>query len=1060
MNSTDKSEEDWQLMNGAIVNDDITLDLPTERVCAAVELNKLKQIIERSALLLPMQGPITAFAFLNSLQALEHLPFHDGLKQGAMLYGCRPYMPEEYYRTKLAHSRKRVEELTEVLIDDLGDSADILIGFLGTRFHLRLAMLQYPMQMAAPTELQWLIAETDALRQFRSDAPGLARERTIEETRHWVMRDLRNGTTTQGVTKQPANHAADREIRDIVQELFEEFGKSQLELWDTETWEAYTLHLLWHVCQQGVRQVLKTDTSTQRRIRHRDALLVATGEDSDRLVHEALGRFTAAFVDQGFSGWMLPARDQGYFKAFAAYYTQSKGPPDRWIRDLKSEIERLEIAGMTPLESIAESLQLLGVEESEAETFISATLLALRGWAGMIWQLEVRPDRVPRGVPAGTLVEFLAARLILERLAMKYLADRELESEQQLSGLRDIEVAHHATEETLTVEQTAFLIFQLAQVRGWLPRELHCLAASDWEKLVAEISDFSALERRRLLHVTFERRFRTQALDAIASRVQREPIRVETPRFQATFCIDAREESFRRHLEEIAPDVETFGTAGFYGVPMYYRGAADAHYAALCPIVIKPTRWVVEDVVYNLEETHRRRAVARRALGTASHRVHVGSRNFAAGAILATGAGALATIPLVARILFPRVTAQLRKTVGSFVAPPNVTRLRLERLSAEPGPEGDGIGFSLAEMAEMGERALRDIGLTSNFARLVLILGHGSACLNNPHKSCYDCGACSGSAGGPNGRALAMILNDSRVREILKSNGLKIPAETYFIGGMHNTCTDSITFFDLDLMQRSYLSDFEAAKATLEEACKRNAHERCRRFDLAPLDLSLDEALRHVEERSEDLAQTRPEYGNSTNALCIVGRRSRFRGLYLDRRPFLMSYDPTQDDEDANILGRILGAVIPVCSGINLQYTLSYIDNTGFGCGTKLPHNVTSLLGVMDGAASDLRPGLPWQGVDIHDPMRIVFVLETSEQAIRKIMARNETVRNILFNEWAQLALLNPKSGEILVYHNDRFLPYRPESTTLPHAASSVDWYRGWREHLDFAFIGDELAQK
>lgn len=114
----------------------------------------------------------------------------------------------------------------------------------------------------------------------------------------------------------------------------------------------------------------------------------------------------------------------------------------------------------------------------------------------------------------------------------------------------------------------------------------------------------------------------------------------------------------------------------------------------------------------------------------------------------------------------------------------------------------------------------------------------------------------------------------------------------------------------------------------------------------------------------------------------------------------------------------------------------------------------------MDGAASDLRPGLPWQGVDIHDPMRIVFVLETSEQAIRKIMARNETVRNILFNEWAQLALLNPKSGEILVYHNDRFLPYRPESTTLPHAASSVDWYRGWREHLDFAFIGDELAQK
>jgi uncharacterized protein YbcC (UPF0753/DUF2309 family) len=214
--------------------------------------------------------------------------------------------------------------------------------------------------------------------------------------------------------------------------------------------------------------------------------------------------------------------------------------------------------------------------------------------------------------------------------------------------------------------------------------------------------------------------------------------------------------------------------------------------------------------------------------------------------------------------------------------------------------------------------------------------------------------------------------------------------------------------------------------------------------------------LRHVEERSEDLAQTRPEYGNSTNALCIVGRRSRIRGLYLDRRPFLMSYDATQDDEEATILGRILGAVIPVCSGINMQYTLSYIDNTGWGCGTKLPHNVTSLLGVMDGAASDLRPGLPWQGVDIHDPMRLLFVLETTEQAIRKIMARNETVRNILRNEWAQLALLDPHSGGIQIYHDDRFLAYRPESTMLPRASSSLDWYRGWREHLDFAFIEGE----
>jgi uncharacterized protein YbcC (UPF0753/DUF2309 family) len=1027
--------------------------------CAVLDLTKLRQIIERAGLLLPQQGPITAFAFLNTLQALEHLPFHQGMKQGAALYGCRPYMPEDYYRTKLLHSRKRVEDLSTVLLEDLGDSADMLIGFLGTRYHLRLAMLQHPMGMAEPTELEWLIAETDALQKFRSDAPGLSRERTIEETHHWVMRDLRNGSSAQGFPTKSDDPEGDRDIREIVHRLFEAFGKSQLESWNADTWEAYTLHLLWQVCQRGVGRVMENRIPTQRWNRHRDALLEATGADSDRLVHEVLIRFTASFVDQGFAGWTLPQREQGFSRAFMAYYGQSKGPPDRWLRGLRAEIARLQIAGMGPLESIAESLQMMGVDETEAETFLSATLLALRGWAGMLWQLESRPDRVPRSVAHGTLIEFLAIRLMLERIALTHLATSEMRLEQPLRKLRHIVPPQHATDEHMTIDQAAFIVFQLAQVRGWLPRSLHSMPQSDWESLVAEITAFSGLERRRILHVTFERRFRKHALDALAARVRRAPIEVARARFQATFCLDAREESFRRHLEEVAPDVETFGIAGFYGVPMYYRGAADAHFAALCPIVIKPTRWVVEDVVYNLEGTHRRRAVARRALGNASHRVHAGSRNFAIGAILATGGGALATIPLVARILFPRFAAQLRKTAGSFVEAPNVSRLRLERLDATPSSEGDGIGFSLEEMAEMGERALRDIGLTSNFARLVFILGHGATCLNNPHKSCYDCGACSGSAGGPNARALAMILNDARVRAILSKNGLEIPAETYFIGGMHNTCTDSITFFDLDLMQRVFLHDFEAARTTLEEACRRNAHERCRRFELAPLDLSLEGALRHVEERSEDLAQTRPEYGNSTNALCIVGRRSRIRGLYLDRRPFLMSYDPTQDDEEATILGLILGAVVPVCSGINLQYTLSYIDNVGWGSGTKLPHNITSLLGVMDGASSDLRPGLPWQGLDIHDPMRLLFVLETTEQAIRKIMDRNETVRNILLNEWAQLALLDPQSGEIKVYRDDRFLPYRPESLILPHASSSLDWYRGWREHLDFAYIGDGASR-
>ena len=155
------------------------------------------------------------------------------------------------------------------------------------------------------------------------------------------------------------------------------------------------------------------------------------------------------------------------------------------------------------------------------------------------------------------------------------------------------------------------------------------------------------------------------------------------------------------------------------------------------------------------------------------------------------------------------------------------------------------------------------------------------------------------------------------------------------------------------------------------------------------MSLTPDEALKHVEGRAEDLSQTRPEYGHATNALCFVGRRQWSRGLFLDRRAFLTSYDPTEDDDASSILERLLQAVIPVCAGINLEYYFSYVDPYGYGCGTKLPHNITSLLGVMDGAASDLRPGLPWQMVEIHEPVRLLFVIETTPAALQRIIDPN-----------------------------------------------------------------------
>ncbi len=297
------------------------------------------------------------------------------------------------------------------------------------------------------------------------------------------------------------------------------------------------------------------------------------------------------------------------------------------------------------------------------------------------------------------------------------------------------------------------------------------------------------------------------------------------------------------------------------------------------------------------------------------------------------------------------------------------------------------------------------------------------------------------------------MAKNSRVRRLLAKRELDLPEDVVFVGGYHNTCDDSMVWYDLDRLPATHRRQFERARDAIYIARERNAHERTRRFESADLKHSIESALVHVKGRAEDLSQARPECGHATNAMCFVGRRSWSRGLFLDRRAFLTSYDPTQDDEDSSLLEKLLQAVIPVCAGINLEYYFSYVDPVGYGSGTKLPHNITSLLGVMDGAASDLRTGLPWQMVEIHEPVRLLFVIETSPEAMTRIIADNPPIKRLVAGRWVQLAVLDPESGEIHHYHKGNFLRYEPTQDSIPTVATSGDWYGGRRDHLPMATV-------
>ena len=1034
----------------------------------------LHDSIEHASHLLPAQGPITVFVHHNTLHAFEELTFEEAVLVGGALYHCEPYLTESRFHSELQTGRIRVADLQAVLLEDLGDDAGVLVANFGTRYALRLAMLQFPLRTAADAELQWLITETRALDRFREEVEPANRQRIVAATRKWVRRDLLSNSIQHN-----------QQVRLVVHDLLKQCsGLRSVENWNESDWESFTLRFLWRVCNDGVatarRGSQRLASSVSSYLSLRDVLLNRSGRDAYRLVDEPLVRFTAAFLDQGFADWALPHRAAGFFRSFAELYACPAIPVPSWMRGIGREFKEILDGEITPSESIAESLERFGVGEDERDNFILHSLLALRGWAGLIWQMETNAPWTPQPAPTGSLEGYLAIRLILERYALANLTRQEWPSQsdqpfQKLQLLRE-QIQHAAASSPIESEaQETFTVFQLAQVRGWSPEDLVHLDRPQWTQLFKEINAFSGLERRRIFHLAYERKYRNDAFDALLVHRQRQlsaaadagvdrgeagkaRVRSTLPAFQIVCCIDDREESLRRHLEECDPECETFAAAGFYAVAMYYQGAAEAHYRPLCPIIITPRHYVREEPVFSATDASETRSQRRKLVGWMTHQFHARSRTLVGGVV--TGVlGSLATFPLVARVLAPRLTAQLRTRFGSLVQPP-ATELHLERVSEQPGSEFDALGYSISEMAGIVTRILQDLGLVKGFAPLVVFTGHGSSSMNNPHESAYNCGACSGGRGGPNARSFAQMANDPRVRKLVAKAGIDIPDEVRFLGIYHNTCNDHVEYFDLDQLTRTHRELFRRVERSINEARARNAHERVRRFQLAPLDMSIAEALQHVEERAEDLSQARPEYNHATNTICFVGRREWSRGLFLDRRAFLNSYDPSIDDEHGTILGRILAAAIPVCAGISLEYLFSTVDNEGYGCGSKLPHNIASLAGVMTGAASDIRPGLSAQMVEIHEPVRCLFVIETTPQKMLEIMRSQPGIDRLVRKRWIQLAVFDADSCQLQLFAGGEFVNYVSDSVTpelqsrqTPVVSSSIEWYQGHRDHLGFASI-------
>lgn len=976
---------------------------------------RLEKVIGHAAHLLPAQGPIGVFIHHNTLHAFQHLPFEKAVVEAAKRFGTEPFLTEDHYRAEVRRGRIRLEDIDAILNEE--PDAPIWPRTLSRR-ELRRALLWPGLRRFTAENIEWVIEEDGLLDQLRPDL--------TPQVRSAILGSFGDSSESASLT------------------------------------EKHVARALFAACYRRLPEPSLPDSRIPAR--PRDGVLELTGEDADFYLNPLLIRLAAAFLDQGQAYWPMPNRGKGFYLAIRELFGQesiySVMPERARMNGLQQRFREQAAAGMMALDVVLACLETFGIEESEWDSFITAELLALPGWAGLMYQLERDPGLAPHEPLPCSLLDFLAVRLTMMEIVITNLwrtADKAGNSRTQwrqpIRPRVSIESEHMAAVANL---------YDAAQLLGLSAGLISSLSEMEFHGLIEELKSFDDFERRRLLHLAYERRHEREVLAPLNShRRTIDPNGsngiVQRPRAQVFFCIDEREESMRRALEEAAPEVETHGAAGFFGVAVNYRGLDDAHGVAFCPVVVTPQHAVIEKPSRDDRHLDQKRQQRRKLWADLTHNSFIGSRTLVRGWIGTIGLGMISLFPLLARVLAPRHSGLLYRWLGERFLPDPRTELTLMREDESDHHVSDDllIGFTIEEKAVRVASVLRPAGVIGTFSRLsrlVVILGHGSTSLNNPHESAHDCGACGGRRGGPNARLFAAMANNPAVRKRVMELGIEIPEDTWFLGGYHDTCNDDVIFFDVEDVPASHEADTIFIRTVLDAARAGNALERSRRFEAAWADKTPADALRHVQERSEHLAEPRPEYGHATNAVAIVGRRKLTRGLFLDRRAFLISYDPTIDDA-GNSLAALLGAAGPVCAGINLEYYFSFVDNERYGCGTKLPHNVTGLVGVMNGPVSDLRTGLPWQMVEVHEPVRLLLIVENSPDQVLQSAFRSDMVRELIENRWIRLVTIDPADGVISVYRNGVFEPFTELAENMPEFRTSPEWFLGKSDYLPIARI-------
>jgi uncharacterized protein len=478
-----------------------------------------------------------------------------------------------------------------------------------------------------------------------------------------------------------------------------------------------------------------------------------------------------------------------------------------------------------------------------------------------------------------------------------------------------------------------------------------------------------------------------------------EPAVSAQPKAQAIFCIDVRSEVYRTKLELVDPQIETLGFAGFFAFPIHYVPIAHDKGEAQCPVLLKPGPTIVEQMA------DKKADFVARYSRVSAQQVQQIWKSFKSGAVTC-----FSFVSPMGLFFLPKLFSDTFGITRPVPHPDDAgisKQMRTKKgISLDLVREGNVVsGILLEQRKQMAKNAMMAMSLTDKFGRFVLIVGHGSSTVNNPHATGLDCGACGGHTGEANARVAASVLNDRAVRAYLIQERIFVPDNTVFLACLHNTTTDEITVFNEHEVPVSSRKEFAALKQSLAKASTEARVERSTRMALTG---NIDSAISF---RSRDWSQVRPEWGLAGCSSFIVAPRKRTQGVRLDGRAFLHSYE-WKKDRGFSVLELIMTAPMVVTSWISLQYFASTVDNKNFGAGNKTLHNVTAGVGVLEGFSGDLRTGLPLQSVYDgekyqHEPLRLNVVIEAPIEAMNIVIEKHDGVRNLLDNRWLNLLAMN-----------------------------------------------------